>query len=125
MWTKTNIAAVRTEKNVIASALLYMDLLHGVCVMNSMAERSVPEWLMPIQKMKLARYITEGSVLSSSRSLYLLGLFASFETMLFESGRSPNESAPVGQDCAHAGMTSPSFSVLSSSFALSLAALIL
>ena len=46
----------------MASALRYMALRHSLLVMCSTQESSVPEWLRPIQKMKLARYVphTEG-----------------------------------------------------------------
>ena len=54
-WTMTIVAATMSENSVIASALRYMALRHSLFVMCSTHDSSVPEWLRPIQKMKLAR----------------------------------------------------------------------
>ncbi len=50
-----NRAAIKTQKIVMASALRETPVLHLALKRYRIAEISVPEWPIPIQKMKLVR----------------------------------------------------------------------
>ena len=52
--TITIVTATISENSVMASALRYIALRQELRVMCSTQDSSVPEWLRPIQKMKLA-----------------------------------------------------------------------
>src|SRR5215471_11349925 len=84
----------------------------------------------PTQNSKLitqnsrARYVTLGSVPTSSRSFDPREDRESLETWLSGSFRSPKTKAEVGQDCTHAGWISPSFNGRFSAAAWSFPALI-
>ena len=53
--TITKVAATISEKSVMASALRYMALRQALLERCRTQDSKVPEWLRPIQKIKLAR----------------------------------------------------------------------
>ena len=55
MCMKIKSATRMREKKVMVSAPLAMALLHGVFVMNNIADMSVPACAMPTQKTKFTR----------------------------------------------------------------------